>query len=201
MNYKVRIVEQSKQVKRFYLLKDENYLTFNEVFELWQADDNFITFYINTLINFDYKAFHWEHPCLEEDLLDKKYECTITKSKRLETASINEEPFKEHIYTNESVIDFMNLGKNARLIIPSKKTDKEVYNHLGKFIRTAPKEQIMEVFKRTGKLVTKEIKENGKIWFNTAGLGVIWLHIRLDTKPKYYKTKKYKDPNFLNIRG
>ncbi|WP_291721579.1 DUF6940 family protein [Bernardetia sp.] len=198
MNYKVEMVEQSEQIKRFYLLKNESYLTFNEVFELWQADDNFITFYINTLINFDYKAFHWEHPCLEEPFLDKKYECTITKSKRLEAASVNEEAFKEHIYTNECVIDFMNLGKNARLIIPSKKTDKEVYNHLGKFIRAAPKEQIMEVFKRTGKLVTKEIKENGKIWLNTAGLGVIWLHIRLDTKPKYYKTRKYKDPNFLN---
>ncbi|MCF6320084.1 MAG: hypothetical protein L3J83_12560 [Proteobacteria bacterium] len=91
----------------------------------------------------------------------------------------------------------MNLGKDTRLVIPTKKTDKEIYNHMGRFIRLADEKQIVEVFKRVGQSTAKEIEEQKLIWLNTAGLGVIWLHIRMDTKPKYYKTIRYKDPGFL----
>ena len=31
------------------------------------------------------------------------------------------------------------------------------------------------------------------IWLNTAGAGVPWLHIRLDSQPKYYEYKSYKE--------
>ena len=99
---------------------------------------------------------------------------------------------------NEQATDFMNLGKDARLVVPTKKTDKEIYNHMGKFIRLAEQEQIIEVFKRVGKSVLEEIESEKLIWLNTAGLGVIWLHIRMDTRPKHYKTSRYKEPSFLN---
>jgi hypothetical protein len=29
------------------------------------------------------------------------------------------------------------------------------------------------------------------IWLSTAGMGVAWLHIRLDERPKYYSHKPY----------
>lgn len=29
------------------------------------------------------------------------------------------------------------------------------------------------------------------IWLNTAGAGVPWLHIRLDSRPKYYRYQPY----------
>ncbi|MGB1216866.1 MAG: DUF6940 family protein [Saprospiraceae bacterium] len=31
------------------------------------------------------------------------------------------------------------------------------------------------------------------MWLSTAGLGVYWLHIRMDNRPKYYKHKAYKE--------
>ena len=68
---------------------------------------------------------------------------------------------------------------------------------MGKFLRFAEKGQIVEVFKRVGKVIVEEIEKEKIVWLNTAGLGVIWLHVRMDTRPKYYKTKKYKDPDFL----
>ena len=40
------------------------------------------------------------------------------------------------------------------------------------------------------------IRENlGPIprWLSTAGLGVPWLHLRLDTRPKYYQYGPYKN--------
>jgi len=69
---------------------------------------------------------------------------------------------------------------------------------MGRFIRLADEPQVLALFKRVGKVVKEEIAKQKLIWLNTAGLGVIWLHVRMDTRPKYYKTKRYKDPNFLN---
>jgi hypothetical protein len=30
------------------------------------------------------------------------------------------------------------------------------------------------------------------VWLSTSGLGVYWLHVRLDTHPKYYQYQPYK---------
>lgn len=150
------------------------------------------------MIRFEYKAFYWEHPAIKKEFLEKKYECILQRSKPLENLPMNEMAFKEYIHSNSQVVDFMNLGKNARLVVPTKKTDREIYNHLGKFIRLANNEQVIEVFNRVGMAVIEEIESQKTVWLNTAGLGVIWLHIRMDSRPKYYKTKKYKEPDFLS---
>lgn len=78
-------------------------------------------FYKDELIKLDYQAFYWEHPALTNELLEKEYECIIQRSRHLEHLPINENAFKKFLHKNERVVDFMNLGKNARLVIPQKK--------------------------------------------------------------------------------
>ena len=197
MSYSIEILEQQEKTIKFHLKQDDNYLSFQDVFKLWKQSSGFIEFYINELIALGYTAFYWEHPAINSNLLDKRYECIILKSIPLETLPINERAFKDYIVSNELVVDFMNLGKNARLIVPTKATNKEIYNHIGKFIRQADKAQIIKVFKTVGKAILEEIEQQKLIWLNTAGLGVIWLHIRLDSRPKYYKTIAYKNPEYL----
>ena len=34
------------------------------------------------------------------------------------------------------------------------------------------------------------------LWLSTSGLGVAWLHLRLDHEPKYYQYAPYRDPAF-----
>jgi hypothetical protein len=29
------------------------------------------------------------------------------------------------------------------------------------------------------------------LWLSTAGMGVSWLHLRLDSRPKYYRHRSY----------
>ena len=72
---------------------------------------------------------------------------------------------------------------------------------MGSFLRKAPQNQVRDLFQKIGSIVFSEISEKDMIWLNTAGLGVIWLHVRLDTVPKYYKTKPYKAVDFLDKRG
>jgi len=87
--------------------------------------------------------------------------------------------------------DFLNLGQNARLIIPTKKSEEEIYNHFSRFLRYAGNNQKVALFNRVGCKIRDEIKLQKSIWLSTAGAGVIWLHVRMDTRPKYFKTTMY----------
>lgn len=37
------------------------------------------------------------------------------------------------------------------------------------------------------------LKKHNKVWISTHGTGVPYLHVRIDTTPKYYQINKYKN--------
>lgn len=195
--YEIEIVGASNHSTRFRIKNKAKYLSFKEVFRLWETDEDFVKYYVWVLNAFEYKALYWEHPALTSAYLDKRYECIVKRSRPLEKLPINETAFANWIKREEPVADFMNLGKNARLVIPTQESTEEIYNHLGKFLRLADENQILAFFQRIGSLIEAEIQAHAPIWLNTAGLGVLWLHVRMDTRPKYYKTEPYKKPDFL----
>jgi hypothetical protein len=43
--------------------------------------------------------------------------------------------------------------------------------------------------------MSEKLKERPteKIWMSTCGTGVYWLHLRLDSKPKYYTYAPYRE--------
>lgn len=196
-NYSFHIVAKGEHAIRFRLKKDDHFLSFTEVFDLWEKENDFVDFYIESLTQTGYDAFYWEHPALQEEYSEERYECILQRSRPLERARVNEEAFKDYIHTSQLCVDFLNLGKNARLVVPTKQANTTGYRHLGEFIRTAQTSQIRAVFQKIGRVMKEELSTARMIWLNTAGLGVIWLHIRLDTRPKYYKTKQYKQEDFL----
>lgn len=158
-NYSINIIGENEHTVRFQIKNGTAPLSFEEVFHLWATDEAFILFYKRVILDFNYLAFYWEHPALRSAYLSKKYECILQRSRPLERLSINENAFSSYIHSEADVEDFMNLGKNARLVIPTKKTDQEIYNHLGKFIRLATEKQIISVFKSLGKVVLQEIEK------------------------------------------
>lgn len=190
--FNIELKEQTKNTVCFQLKKGAQQLSFQAVFELWQSNSAFVEFYTEALIQFGFEAFYWEHPALKKEFLHQPYECTVQRSQPLEQLPINERAFKDYIHSEEQVVDFRNIGKDARLVVPTKQTNQAIYNHLGRFIRLAAQQQIIATFNRIGSTVLEEIDQQKLIWLNTAGLGVIWLHIRMDTRPKYYKTTRYK---------
>lgn len=56
--------------------------------------------------------------------------------------------------------------------------------------------QVVDLFKLLGEKVISTIQKSEdhhkKYWISTSGLGVSWLHIRIDTYPKYYNYEEYK---------
>lgn len=70
------------------------------------------------------------------------------------------------------------------------------YTHLASFLRGAPSEQVHTLWQRVGMELEARLVAQGArdipTWTSTSGLGVSWLHVRLDSRPKYYQYRPFK---------
>jgi hypothetical protein len=101
--------------------------------------------------------------------------------------------FSEHFSTSsaEQVVTFSNLSGDAVLVVPLPVAQNEAYTHLAVFLRQAPAEQISALWRNVGHALEARLS-NAPVWLSTAGMGVSWLHVRLDSRPKYYRHEPYK---------
>ena len=96
----------------------------------------------------------------------------------------------------ETCCSFANLGHTATLISPKNLGN---YSHIGLFMRNAPIYETQQLWKKItteyldALFKLKEKQGNKKsssssssLWLSTSGLGVSWLHFRIDHRPKYY---------------
>lgn len=92
------------------------------------------------------------------------------------------------------VLVFTNLGGNATLIVPraTPAAEAAAYAHAAAFFRAAPVAQRHELLRVLATTVTEKLSDR-PLWVSTCGLGVPWLHVRLDRWPKYYSYGPYRD--------
>jgi len=57
-------------------------------------------------------------------------------------------------------------------------------------VRSASDEQNHALWRIVGAAVRERLGER-RLWISTAGGGVAWLHVRLDSSPKYYGFRPY----------
>lgn len=76
------------------------------------------------------------------------------------------------------------------------RADRSVYTHLAAFVRRAPASQVHAFWQAVGKATDERMWDRSSaehaVWLSTAGMGVAWLHARLDSYPKYYVYKQSK---------
>ena len=87
---------------------------------------------------------------------------------------------------------FANLGKDATLVVPSPISPDTAYTHIAAFVRHAPAEQVDALFMKLANEVIASHVHSEPRWISTSGLGVYWLHVRIDSRPKYYQHAPYK---------
>jgi hypothetical protein len=92
---------------------------------------------------------------------------------------------------DECVLAFPNLGRDAVLVVPCPSGPPASYVHLAAFVRQAPAPQVHELWRAVGAAMGARLSEK-PVWLNTAGMGVSWLHVRLDSQPKYYGFEPYR---------
>ena len=86
---------------------------------------------------------------------------------------------------------FPNLGGDALLLAPCPTGPVKAYAHLAAFLRGAPEAQVLELWRVLGRHVEHRVGKR-LFWVSTSGLGVYWLHLRLDDIPKYYQHAPYR---------
>ena len=154
-------------------------------------------FLTSTLATARPKAFFWELPPWTARTMGEPFELAIIDAPTLALATPDPSPFASELAEGAAgadVIAFSNLGGDATLVVPRPRAPHEVYAHLASFVRGAPAEQIDALWRRVAKEVALHLEEEGErpLWISTAGLGVSWLHVRLDARPKYYRYAVYK---------
>ena len=88
-------------------------------------------------------------------------------------------------------VAFPNLGNDALLVVPCPAGPATAYVHLASFVRHAPEAQVHELW-RVVAAATQSRLGPRPTWLSTAGMGVSWLHVRLDSRPKYYGFAPYR---------
>lgn len=181
----------AKNTLQFQIKQDELLLNFEQVIHLWKTSKDFRLFYTQILKAVPFTAFFWEHKSVTKHTLAQGYEFVLVGTNSFDDKRPNPKPFQAYFLTDKQVVSFANLGKNAQLVVPSPKGSNENYTHLGCFIRNAPEAQVDLFWQQIGLEMEQSMHEK-PIWLSTSGLGVYWLHARLDLRPKYYTYRPYK---------
>jgi len=125
--------------------------------------------------------------------LDPVAEWVLVPTRAFDVTPPDPSSFREALEGATRVATFANLRGDATLVVPTEDADRAVYGHLASFVRGAPREQVDALFVAVGTaLQSVRSRSKDTLWLSTAGLGVDWLHVRIDSRPKYYRHGPYK---------
>lgn len=214
----VRSVINSTTIKYQIKKPDGNLLTFAEFLGLLSnKNENFIKAFrmlglggesvsVNATIRNWNSAYFWECIPVSKTTINKPFEFVKTKSEALNRVTQNWTRFQEHIdrSDNPEVTSFFNLNKDSTLVIPMPKRghqwscthyDNEIrdYKNLRMFLAEADLEQWYSFWQEIGKKMSESLEESdAPKWLSTHGLGVPYLHVRIDSVPKHYSFGEYR---------
>lgn len=185
---------QSNHILKIKLFCQQQQLTYLEVIELWRNNVDFNFFFNSLLAQSPFAAYFWETPPIKLSTIDREFEFVLVNNERLQQISPNPNPFQKYLAeapAEREAIAFPNLGNDATLIVPCPCSEHSTYTHIANFVRKASQSQQQALWQKVGEVIRQNLNEQ-PMWLNTSGLGVHWLHIRLDSSPKYYNYQPYK---------
>ncbi|HHP7231934.1 MAG TPA: hypothetical protein ACFCUY_13885 [Xenococcaceae cyanobacterium] len=187
-----REILDSKPTYKISLFAEAKQITYLQVIKLWQQDSSFRTFFNALLAVTSMTAYFWETPPITRSTVEQAFEFVLVNSPQLAKVQSDSSDFKSHFQSaKEAIVTFPNLGKDALLVVPCPVAKASVYSHLASFVREAPEFQQHLLWQTVGHKLEQKLNRQ-PIWVSTSGLGVSWLHIRLDASPKYYCFKPYR---------
>lgn len=184
-------VSKNESVTKIKISQDGTLLKFPQVFSLWEKSQAFQQFYNNILACSKYPGFFWEIKPMNQYWENEVFEFVLINSNALPKISADPQPFQEYFQTVDSIITFPNLGGDAQLIVPTPISNQDNYPHFAKFVRSCPDAQKNKLWEIVSLEYQKRLNEKPQ-WLSTSGLGVYWLHLRIDSRPKYYQFQEYK---------
>lgn len=182
---------QDAQGMRLTAVRNSNPATVDDVILGFRTDESFRVGWNSTLAEIQFTAFRWETPPVTIASRNDNFECVILNDPHLDRTP-DPTSFSEYFAgTATGIAVFPNLRKDAMMIVPCPIADHAAYGHLAAFVRHAPSSQRDALWKTVGEVWGKRVSQT-PVWLSTAGAGVPWLHVRLDSVPKYYWHVPYR---------
>jgi hypothetical protein len=177
---------------RFGIDLDSRPATFAEVLRGWVEDEALRATFTALLAGSRFAAFRWETPPVTAATVKRDFEFVLVDSPEL-TRSADPRAFAKYFDRagDRGVVVFPNLGQDALMVAPAPVSDASCYAHLAAFVRGAPLWQQHALWHAVGEALLARVGGE-PLWLSTAGAGVAWLHVRLDSWPKYYAYAPYR---------
>lgn len=180
---------------RFTLRRDGSSVSFREVLRLWAEDEPFRSYFLGLLADAPFAGFRWETPPVTAATAGgQAFEFVLLGAPEL-ARTPEPEAFADQLersgVATATVLAFPNLGNDAVLVVPRAMGDPTSYVHLAAFVRGAPVSQRHHLWRTVGTTMESRLAKD-PVWLSTAGMGVSWLHVRLDSRPKYYGFAPYR---------
>lgn len=173
--------------------RDGEAASWRELLAAWRDDESFADAFGACLASAPYDGFFWETPALVTGGLDEPFRCVVVDGPALTRSAPEPQVFAEELIGagNDGVAVFPNLGHDAVLVVPAERGDPCHYAHLAPFLRGAPRDQRVALWGAIGQAMERRVGQR-PVWLSTSGLGVAWLHVRLDDAPKYYQHEPFR---------
>ncbi len=194
---------ESSGIERYELLAHNAPVSFTEVIQSWIHDEAFRKLFSDTLRNSQWSAFRFETPPVNDSILPKRgFEFVLLDSPALDRPT-DSAAFAKHLAeATSTVVSFANLSGDAQMIVPGPSVPPEdydrTYGHLAEFVRNAPSDQVDLLWQTVGHVLNTKLGAQPR-WLSTAGMGVSWLHVRIDSRPKYYGYSRYRQWNEASL--
>lgn len=181
--------------RRIRLRADEQPMSFDDLLRSWVEDEPFTAWYSRWLAGVSFPAFFWEHPPLTTARLGLPAEFMLLNAPALAGLAPDPRPFAEVFRRAPEgpVASFANLGGDALLVAPRPGSPTAGCAHLADFLRDSTPASIQAFWQSVARAVRQRLSNRQPLWLSTSGLGVAWLHARVDTVPKYYQHAPYRN--------
>jgi hypothetical protein len=156
--------------------------TWPDVVDALRGDRGFRRSLAEQLRAVPYDAWFWECTRVSRGA----FECFVLDAPELAHTRADPRAFAAQL--TAPVNTFSSLGGYATLVAPSVTGS---YPHLAAFLRSAPDDQVDSLFEAIGRAIAGWSGPSPP-WVSTAGMGVPWLHVRIDSRPKYFRHAAYR---------
>jgi hypothetical protein len=183
-----------QRIQQVSISADGKQISYAEAIDLWQHGETFRTFFNSLLADAPFPAFFWETPAVNQLTVKRPFEFVLVDSPQLAKVGSNSSAFASHFAAasdGKAVVTFPNLRQDALLVVPCPQGPPSAYSHLAAFVRQAPESQQHCLWQTVGLTLQQQLQQQ-PIWLSTSGLGVYWLHVRLDSYTKYYSFQPYR---------
>lgn len=139
-----------------------------------------------------FRAYLWETPAAVPGDDDTTAEMAVIDSPSLGRTRTDSSAFAQAFRAaNGSIATFANLGGDAVLVAPHP-VHAPGSPHLAAFVRSASERVVDALWTAVADAVSEWLAAHHRpVWVSTSGLAVPWLHVRLDSVPKYYAYRAY----------